>query len=423
MTMGSVLLTDVVGVEKRGYYQSMNYAVYGIGSGLGAALGGFLVERFGWSMVYKAQIPFATTALILLVVSVPSRARLRAINGFDHSHCPASLQNYDWLGSVLLLTTLILLFAFLTTGGNIVPWSHPTVITFGISLMASMGLFIMIEKKTKSPVLPLQLFTTSPTRSLMVTGFMFSLINYLIMYHTTLFFQSVLLESPQQASLHLIIPSVSFTIISVITASAIARLKTPVYTLRGSQVLLGIGVVGLFVAIVLTSDHNRMPDYVYNLVLIFPTLGVGMMAPSTVLTLLNSSSKEDHAVANGCFIMMRSLGVFVAVALGTTTLQNAFELSLAHQKVDDKSREVIELARQKVELIPTLPDSIRSKVINAYSTGFTVLFGLCVLSTVLIMLSLRGVSVQGLGDGTYSKQTGPDKEQEDTEVEMEPVKR
>jgi hypothetical protein len=160
------------------------------------------------------------------------------------------------------------------------------------------------------------------------------------MYHTTLFFQSVLLESAQQASLHLIIPSASFTIISVITASVIARLKTPLYTLRGSQVLLGIGVLGLFLAIAQTTDHTRMPGYIYNLALIFPTLGVGMMAPSTVLTLLNSSTKEDHAVANGCFIMMRSLGVFVAVALGTTTLQNAFEFSLAHQKVDDKSREV-----------------------------------------------------------------------------------
>lgn len=29
---GSVLLTDVVGLEKRGYYQSLNYVVYGLGS-------------------------------------------------------------------------------------------------------------------------------------------------------------------------------------------------------------------------------------------------------------------------------------------------------------------------------------------------------------------------------------------------------
>lgn len=32
--LGSVLLTDVVGLEKRGYYQSMNYVVYGTGSAL-----------------------------------------------------------------------------------------------------------------------------------------------------------------------------------------------------------------------------------------------------------------------------------------------------------------------------------------------------------------------------------------------------
>ncbi|QQK46894.1 Major facilitator superfamily domain, general substrate transporter [Penicillium digitatum] len=423
MTMGSVLLTDVVGVEKRGYYQSMNYAVYGIGSGLGSALGGFLVEKFGWSMVYKAQIPVAATALILLAVSIPSRARLMAINGFSHSQNPTSLHNYDWRGSVFLLTTLILLFSILTTGGNILPWSHPMVMIFGLSLIVSTGIFMMVEKRAKSPILPLHLFTSSPTRSLMVTGFMFSMINYIVMYHTTLFFQSVLLESSQEASVHLIIPSVSFTVTSVITASLITRLKTPAYTLRGSQVLLGMGVLGLCLAIAQTSDHTRLPDYIYNLALSFPTSGVGMMAPSTVLTLLNSSTKEDHAVANGCFIMMRSLGVFVAVALGTTTLQNAFELSLSHQKFDDTSRETVEQARQKVELILTLPDSIRSTVINAYSTGFTVLFGLCVLLAALIMFSLRGVSVQKLGDGTYSKQIGPENQEEDAEVEMEQIRR
>lgn len=32
MTMGSVVLTDVVGVERRGYYQSINYVNYGMGS-------------------------------------------------------------------------------------------------------------------------------------------------------------------------------------------------------------------------------------------------------------------------------------------------------------------------------------------------------------------------------------------------------
>ncbi|KAL4974642.1 hypothetical protein BDW66DRAFT_152675 [Aspergillus desertorum] len=161
------------------------------------------------------------------------------------------------------------------------------------------------------------------------------------MYHTTLFFQSVLLESLQQASLHLIIPSISFTIISAITASLIAKQNTPAYTLRASKILLTIGTLGLFVAAALTSARSRMQGAVYNLILVFPTLGVGMMAPSVVLTLLNSCTREDHAVSNGCFIMMRSLGVFTAAALGTTTLQNSFESSISRERgLQEQEREV-----------------------------------------------------------------------------------
>ncbi|KAK2591337.1 hypothetical protein QQS21_010990, partial [Conoideocrella luteorostrata] len=52
-TMGSVVLTDTVGLSKRGYYQSLNYAVYGGGTALGSACGGSIVELLGWGWIYK----------------------------------------------------------------------------------------------------------------------------------------------------------------------------------------------------------------------------------------------------------------------------------------------------------------------------------------------------------------------------------
>lgn len=66
----------------------------------------------------------------------------------------------------------------------------------------------------------------------------------------------------------------------------------------------------------------------YDLVLIIPIMGVGMLAPSTVLTLLNMVSSHDHAVANGGLIMMRSLGVFMGTTLSTTVVQNVLRASL-----------------------------------------------------------------------------------------------
>ncbi|RAH44418.1 uncharacterized protein BO95DRAFT_433012 [Aspergillus brunneoviolaceus CBS 621.78] len=376
---GSILLTHVVGVEKRGYYQSMNYAVYGVGSGsLVLHLEAFWSTDMAgiWyisskidnhrSLTKKAQIPFAATALLLLVVSIPSRARLTAMNGIKDDQKTAFLQNYDWWGSMLLhllrkLSTLTLLFGLLTTGGSTIPWIHPIEIALGI------------------PILPICPPRTTPKG-----------------------------QPTPPHSLPRLHPHQRDNLIDIRTTKD-ARAYPP-----ASQALLALGTLALFVVVACTSAHTRLPESIYNLALLLPTLGMGMMAPSAVLTLLSSSTKDDHAVANGCFIMMRSLGVFMAVAAGTTTLQNVFEgtVAAAQQTIEGSSREMIESARHTIEMIPTLPEPERS-------IAFAALFGICVISAGLIVLSLKGVRVQALEFGEYGKQAGSETAEEEGSFEME----
>ncbi|KAL6230162.1 hypothetical protein BDW75DRAFT_234627 [Aspergillus navahoensis] len=350
---GQVLLTDVVGVKKRGYYQSMDYVVYGLD--LDPPLEAFWLRDLGgvW-YTRSAQIPFASTALFFLVFTISSNTRLRSIDSLSSSSNQINLHNYDWWGSVLLLVSLTVLFAFLTTGGNVLAWSHPIVITLGTSLI----LTTRQDYVPHNTLLPIRAPRIPPTS-----------------------------QSAPHHPLHLIHDNQRH------------------HGFAPSQILLTSGTLGLFLAAALTSARSRMNEVVYNLVLVFPTLGVGMMAPSVVLTLLNSCTREDHAVSNGCFIMMRSLGAFTAVALGTTTLQNSFESSISRERgLHEQEREMIQASRQQVELVPTLTDSVRSKVIDAYSTGFTILFGLCFLLALLIVFSLRGIQVRELDDGPYGKQ-------------------
>ncbi|RAH69613.1 uncharacterized protein BO66DRAFT_392289 [Aspergillus aculeatinus CBS 121060] len=118
---------------------------------------------------------------------------------------------------------------------------------------------------------------------------------------------------------------------------------------------------------------------------------------------------------------MRSLGVFVAVAAGTTTLQNVFEgaVATAQQTIEGSSQEMIDSARHTIEMIPTLPEPERSIVVDAYAAAFAALFGICVISAGLIVLSLKGVRVQVLGFGEYGKQAGSETAEEEGSFEME----
>jgi MFS family permease len=48
MTMGSIITSDLVPIEIRGAYQSYINIIFGVGSALGAALGGAIADHLGW---------------------------------------------------------------------------------------------------------------------------------------------------------------------------------------------------------------------------------------------------------------------------------------------------------------------------------------------------------------------------------------
>ena len=131
----------------------------------------------------------------------------------------------------------------------------------------------------------------------------------------------------------MVIPSIVFSISSVLSGSLIARWKSPAYTLRFSQGLLLVGTSGLVVASGIFSQY-KVPSFIYNVVLILPAIAVGVMAPSTVLTLLNTVDYEEHAVANASLNMVRALGIFIATALSTATLQNVLNACFAARNYD-----------------------------------------------------------------------------------------
>ena len=66
-----------------------------------------------------------------------------------------------------------------------------------------------------------------------------------------------------------------------------------------------------------------------------------MMAPSALMTLLNTVEEEKYAVANSNFILARSLGSFTATTLGATVLQNLYSRSIEHLNLSQGDLEVL----------------------------------------------------------------------------------
>ncbi|KAL7909512.1 major facilitator superfamily domain-containing protein [Trichoderma velutinum] len=400
MVMGSVVLTDIVGVKKRGYYQSINYVNFGTGSALGSIAGGAIVERFGWRWLYMIQLPFCIITLIMVYSFVPSNTKNMSTEEADvQLDLRQLLHTFDWKGALFLVIALGLLMFVLGAAGNVLSWTNPFILLASALFPFVVYLLARAEVHAAKPILPLML-ARFPFRNIMMNAFLLSMINYIIMYNATFFFQSVLVESATLASTHLVFPSIAFTLISAISGTAIARLETPKPTLQLSQFLLLGGAACLLIMPTLLPGLQA-PGVVYSLCLAMPILGVGMMAPSALLLLLGMSNRENHATMNGGFIMMRSLGGFTATSVSTTVVQNFFQRSIHPYMVSVEAREKINLARLNIDSLRTLEEPLRSQVIHAYKTGFTALFGLIALLSILIIIGFIGVTDQRAENVTH----------------------
>ncbi|CZT23860.1 uncharacterized protein RCC_09575 [Ramularia collo-cygni] len=336
--LGSITLTDAVGLDQRPFYQSINYLVYGAGSGLGAAFGGTIVQHFGWPWLYVVQFIIAIPGAILLILYAPGADELSEKHSIDKilGGFVQSMQKFDWKGALYLCVSLLALFIFLSLGGNTFPWTHPTVISTGVTFAIAGFILWRHEMAVEMPVLHVQLICKSPIWNFLLAGFLLNMINHTAMYYAPVFFQTVLLDTPERASARLVFPSLCFTFVSALTSYIISRTGSPAFTLYGSQPFLLLGSAGLVVmaATALTYPLNNIA---YTLSLGIPVIGASMLAPSALLTLLHLCDPEDHASANSSYILARTLGIFGATALGSTVLQNTFEYAIHKRELSTET--------------------------------------------------------------------------------------
>lgn len=100
--------------RRRGAYQSYMNIIYGVGSSLGAALGGAMAEALGWRWEFGIQIPPLIICLCISTVAIPDKLGIVG----ERQTIMQAIREFDAKGSLLLtvaISFLILgLVSFLT---------------------------------------------------------------------------------------------------------------------------------------------------------------------------------------------------------------------------------------------------------------------------------------------------------------------
>ncbi|KAK1989610.1 MFS general substrate transporter [Colletotrichum falcatum] len=179
MTLGSIIVSDLVPIENRGAYQSYINMIYGVGSALGAALGGAMADHLGWRWVFFCQVPPLIVCCFIAVIAVPSDLGL---SGKRETFVEA-LRAFDFKGSVLLTTSVTFFVLGLNLGGNILPWSHPLVVASLVIFSVCFPVFLFVESYVSRPIMPLYLVRRSPRMNLIFSNFFAALLSNAILFN------------------------------------------------------------------------------------------------------------------------------------------------------------------------------------------------------------------------------------------------
>ncbi|PGH30109.1 hypothetical protein GX50_07129 [[Emmonsia] crescens] len=389
-SLGAIICSDLIYIEHRGIYQSYISLAYGLGNCLGLAFGGLIVDSLGWRAVFGIQLPMLSALFLAAYFTLPSNlgpqlARERNIGIGE------ALKTIDIAGSFFLVVGVTALMLGLNLGGNVLPWTHPIVISSLIIFCLVLVPFVKTERSSPNPAIPLSLLTKAPHANLILGNFLAGISINTILFNAPLFFQAVKLESPTSSGLRLLPVSVGLIISSLLTGILMAKT-------RQLKPILLLGVFWLICSCACSGMlSTNLPDWVSVTVIAMAAFSQGALYPPTMMGVLSTNAQEDQAVITTTLSLLRSLGWVMGVAVSSLVLQNSLGTFLRQTVTGPNKADIILRVRKSITEIAQLDAIHKPQVIRAYEMALRITFLSSILWAVLVLVLFVPVKLPRLG--------------------------
>ena len=269
------------------------------GSAFGLVLGGWLTQSFSWPWIFFVNVPVGVFAFLATFRLVPESKD-------EHAH-----QGYDIAGAVTVtggLMTLVYAIVKAETAG----WGSTTTIGLFLAALALLTSFVVIEMRSKEPLVRLSIFKTRSLTTANLTMFLVGSGMFAMFFFITLYLQRVLVYHPLKAGLS-VLPFTAGIMVSAGLASTLApRL--------GVRPVAAVGMVLTAIGMLLFA---RMPvggSYVTDVLpgMIVASLGMGAVFMPITLVATTGLKDEDQGLASGLFNTSQQIGGALGLAILAT---------------------------------------------------------------------------------------------------------
>jgi EmrB/QacA subfamily drug resistance transporter len=347
------LITAIFSAEERGAAIGTWTAWTGVAFVAGPLGGGALIEFVSWRWIFAINVP-----LVL--------ATLWTARELPESRDEAMVGRIDSLGAVLVSLGLAgPVFALIEQPNY--GWSDPLVWVPMLAGLALLGLFLWHERRTRYPMLPLELFRS---RNFAV-GNLATLLIYgglgAATFYVTIFLQQVATYSPIQAGLSLVPITACMWLLSRRFGALSDRI--------GPRLLMGCGPLAAGAGLVWMGQLDADVNYVTDLLPAVLVFGVGLSATVAPLTntVLGAVPQHNAGVASGVNNQVSRVAALLAIPVIGAVVAARFESVLGRGDVPPLSGGS-----------PAIVDAS----VTAYSMGLAVAGTLVMIGGVISLLGI-----------------------------------
>lgn len=297
------LATNIFPPEKRGAVAGLWGAVSGIAAASGPMLGGILTYNFKWNSIFFVNIPIGIIAIVFTLIFI------------DESYDTTASKKLDYGGMITLTVAMFsLVYALLKV--RELGWNSATIIGLFVLSLAAFTAFIIIERKSKEPMLPMWLL-----KNISLDGISLTLLTIGAGIMSTTFLLSFLLR--QIMGLSALQSGLTLSALAV-TSIVFSGIAGPLSSKYGSRWIASSGMALSALSVFLLSSINASSskfDVVWRLVI--GGAGVGLAMTSVMESLVRNIPDEKLGVGSGVTNMARILGTVLGIAVVVTFLNHS----------------------------------------------------------------------------------------------------
>ena len=317
----------------RGQAMGIWGAVSGAASALGPIIGGLLVHYLSWEYIFLVNIPLGIIAVILGSMIIEESTE----------YLP---DRYIDFPGIFTASLALFCLTFALIEGQSYGWSSALIIGLFLVSAISLAAFILIEKRSRLPLIDLNLFLDRhfSAGNVLNALLMFSLMGILFML--VLFLEIVLHFSAIKTGLVLLPMPVAV----LITAPIAGKLAD-----KGiSRWVLAAGMFITGASIFLLSDLSVDTTWQSLLIpLALAGLGMGLVMAPVNTVIMAAAPLEKSGAASGIMSTTRQIGSLMGIAILGAVLQSRLISSIT----------------ASLNNIPALTDEVKAKITDAMNSG------------------------------------------------------